>query len=195
MTVLPFPDKRYQLIYADPPWAYDDARTHKSTGMALSAYPCMSMDELIALPVASIAERFSILCMWCTWPKITQGLILMEAWGFKYSTAAFVWLKLRPNANPNAFSRHDIYAGLGHYTRANTEFVLLGRRGNGLPRADLSMRQVVMEPEIVTSPRGKHSAKPDEVRYRLRVMFGEVSRIELFARESVPGFDAWGLEV
>lgn len=172
---VPTPGK-YQLIYLDPPWQYADTRSEASTGAALSAYSCMSPREMAdMLPVIdSIALPQCSIAMWATFPKLPEALELLKAWNFRYCTALFVWVK--------RYADGTAYAGLGHYTRANAEMVLLGRRGDALPRHDLTVRQ------IVESERGRHSAKPAEVRQRLERLFGPVSRIELFARERVEGW-------
>lgn len=220
----PLPDERYEIILADPPWLYNDARTHASAGMARSAYPCLSVDELGAIPVPSIAATRSALFLWATFPKLPEALEVMGRWGFTYCTAAFTWVKTYPGRgiethtrcdegdegavyvrdpdddNPYSadwikpaatyYSESDLVAGLGHYTRANQEIVLLGRRGKPFPRLDRTVRQVVL------APRGRHSAKPREVHDRIVRLFGDRPRIELFARPPVPdGWACWGLEV
>ena len=179
----------YNIIYADPPWLYADARTHASAGMARSAYECMSLDDICKVPVYNMHDTQCALAMWATWPKLQDALYVMKAWGFKYITALFVWVKVIPSHKYNFFVPSDIYSGLGHYTKANTEFVLYGRRGPPLPRRALDVKQVVI------APRGRHSAKPPEVRDRLVRLFGDVPRIELFARERTPGWDVWGNEI
>jgi N6-adenosine-specific RNA methylase IME4 len=79
--------------------------------------------------------------------------------------------------------------GMGHYSRQSVELCLLGVRGRGLERKSASVRQLVE-----TVP-GEHSEKPAEVRDRIVQLFGDVSRIELFARQRVTGWSAWGNEV
>lgn len=189
------PDKKYNLIYADPPWKYDDARTSKSAGMALSAYPCMTVEQLIDLPIKQLCQSGTMLAMWATFPKLPQALQVLDGWGFTYSTVLFTWVKLNPKHDSFTtypVNHEDIYSGLGHYTRANCEVVLLGRYGNTQPlsRATRDLRQVFFY------PRGRHSEKPAIVRTFLTTLFGkEISKIELFAREKVEGWDAWGNEV
>jgi N6-adenosine-specific RNA methylase IME4 len=108
-----------------------------------------------------------------------EAMMVMRAWGFTYKTVAFVWTKVTGEGS------HAI--GMGHWTRANAEFVLLGTRGRP-KRASASVRQ------IVEAPRADHSAKPAQVRGAIEELI-HGRRIELFARERVPGWDAWGLEV
>lgn len=183
-------DKTYGLVYVDPPWKYDDTRSHASTGAAISAYPTMPVEDICAMPVQSLAAPGScMLALWATFPKLPEALQVINAWGFKYLTVAFVWIKLRPRLyDTSYFHRYDIYSGLGHYTKANAEIVLLARRGTPLPRNANDVKQIIL------APRGRHSAKPDEVRRELVRLFGpSTTRIELFARgESKSGFDVWG---
>lgn len=200
------PKGPFSLILSDPPWLYDDRRTHASAGMALSAYPCMPVADICALPVGAVAAKDSILALWTTFPKLREGLRVVEAWGFRFVTVGFVWVKLNPAARRTWHhldglvrvqdgyyngekERPDIYSGLGHYTNANAEVVLFGRRGKGLPRVSRSVKQIVI------APRGRHSAKPPEVRDRLVALFGDVPRLEMFARPPFgDGWTYWGNE-
>jgi N6-adenosine-specific RNA methylase IME4 len=145
----------------------------------------MSVPELSALPVWDLAADNCALCMWATRPKMREALTVMRAWGFEYITELFTWVKLNPSWSSYPVFLDDVYAGLGHYTRANTEGLLLGRRGR-LTVQDNTVRQVIH------AARGRHSAKPAVARKRIVSLFGDVPRIELFARESVDGWDVWG---
>jgi site-specific DNA-methyltransferase (adenine-specific) len=176
---------KYRVIYLDPPWLYNDARTHRSTGMALSAYPCLSVEELCKLPIGDLADKDCMLCCWATGPKTPEAIRCIESWGFTYLTKLFTWVKLRPNWTGPTILPSDIYSGLGHYTNSNTEYVLLGRRGK-------SWRERRDVKEVIFAPRGSHSAKPPEVRTRIEDLFGNVPRIEVFSREVVSGWDCLG---
>lgn len=187
----------YDLAYVDCPWPYSDTRTHASAGMARSAYSVMSIEDLVRLDVGSIMAKRSAIAMWWTGPKAGEARYVAQSWGFEVVTMKlFSWVKLNPtgyawqNTEQGALTLvGGVYKGLGHYTRANTEDVLLAVRGTPrLTRHDLTVSQVVF------APRGRHSAKPPEVRARLERLFGPVRRIELFARERVEGWDGWGLE-
>jgi N6-adenosine-specific RNA methylase IME4 len=183
------PQKKYNLIYADPPWTYSDKRDHASIGAAKSAYETMTLQDICDLPVHSIAADNCMLALWATWPKIEDAMAVIRAWKFQYVTCAFVWVKLRPNAPIHTFTRHDIYSGLGYYTNGNTEFVLLGRKGERPIRNAGDVKQVIF------APRQEHSRKPYEVRSELVRLFGDVPRIELFHRGAKPhSWDTWGLE-
>ena len=88
----------YSIIYADPPWQY---QRNKVQGAAENHYPTMGIDELCALPVADLAAPDSALFLWATFPQLPEALRLIEAWGFRYKSVAFVWLKKNKKAIPN----------------------------------------------------------------------------------------------
>jgi N6-adenosine-specific RNA methylase IME4 len=166
----------FQVIYADPPWTYRDKGCN---GSSEHHYRSMTMQEMYRLPVKDIAAEDSVLFLWATYPTLIDALRLMMSWEFQYKTLAFQWVKTTANGG-TAF-------GAGHWTRANTEPCLLGVRGHP-KRASASVRQVIM------ARRGRHSAKPPETRDRIVELMGDVPRVELFARESTPGWDCWGNE-
>ncbi len=175
--------KKYQIIYADPPWKYgcwyqsEDVKRN-----AADHYQVMDTDGICNLPVAELAGDNCALFLWVTFPCLPDGLEIIKRWGFRYTTCAFTWVKM----NKTGFG---IFTGLGNYTRANAELCLLGMKGS-LPRQSHSVRQIVM------TPIGKHSRKPDEViRPRIAELFGDLPRIELFSRRKVEGWDCWGNEV
>ncbi len=183
----PFPTgRKYGIILADPPWTF---KTYSAKGKGRSAekhYPCMSLNDIEALPVANIAADDCALFLWATFPMLPQALAVMEAWRFSYRTVAFVWAKrTRKPENSVGWGWHY---GLGYWTRANAEIVLLGTKGKPR-RVDKGVRQ------LVVAPVGEHSAKPSEVRDRIVKLMGDGPRIELFARGPKPvGWDTWGDE-
>lgn len=170
--------QKYQVIYADPPWDYQQCRL---SGSAKKHYPTMRIEELCALPVAEIADRDCALFLWATFPQLPEALRLIQAWGFMYKTVAFVWLK----QNRKALTW---FYGLGFWTRSNAEVCLLATKGH--PK-----RQSAGIHQLVISPVERHSKKPDEVREKIVELMGDVPRIELFARQQTPGWDVWGNEV
>ena len=170
--------QKYQVIYADPPWDYQQCRL---SGSAKKHYPTMRIEELCALPVAEIADRDCALFLWATFPQLPEALRLIQAWGFMYKTVAFVWLKQNRKALTWFF-------GLGFWTRSNAEICLLATKGH--PK-----RQSAGIHQLVISPVEQHSKKPDEVREKIAALMGDVPRIELFARQQTPGWDVWGNEV
>lgn len=170
--------QKYQAIYADPPWDYQQCRL---SGSAKKHYPTMRIEELCALPVAEIADRDCTLFLWATFPQLPEALRLIQAWGFVYKTVAFVWVK----QNRKALTW---FYGLGFWTRSNAEICLLATKGH--PK-----RQSAGIHQLVISPVERHSKKPDEVREKIVALMGDVPRIELFARQQTPGWDVWGNEV
>lgn len=175
---IPFPQKEYSVIYADPPWRYADKGCN---GNAADHYPTMSFSEMRRLPVGDIAAKDCVLFMWATYPKIREALFLMDAWGFTYKSIGFQWVK--QNRSGNGF-----FFGLGRWTRGNTEACLIATKGKP-KRVSNSVSQ------LVVSPLRQHSRKPDEVRDRIVELLGDIPKIELFARETAPGWDSWGNEV
>ena len=166
------------MIYADPPWRYAQKGLQ---GAAEKHYPTMSINELCALPVAELAAKDSALFLWATFPQLPEALRLIKAWGFTYKTVAFVWLK-QNRKSPGWFY------GLGFWTRGNAEVCLLATRGH--PR-----RQTANVHQFIISPIEEHSKKPDEARVKIAALMGDVPRVELFARQTPPGWDVWGNEV
>jgi len=177
----------YQVILADPPWQYSNRGVN---GAAEKHYPTMTKAEICNLPVDKIAMADACLFLWVTWPMVAVGahVELCDAWGFNPKTCAFVWVKRTPTGKE--------HFGAGWWTRANTEPCLLATRGRP-ERLSRTVRQVVEAetPDVLDAKRGRHSDKPACVRERIVGLCGDVPRIELFARDRVPGWDAWGNEV
>lgn len=172
---------KYSIIYADPPWTYEKSGgTTSARGLAKSFYPTMTPAELAKLDVGGLAADDSILFLWATFPKMALALSLIETWGFKYHNAAFVWVKRTVNDKDSV--------GMGFWSRANPEVCLLATRGKPKP-ASHSVRQ------LIYAPIDAHSKKPAVVRDKIVELAGDLPRIELFARETPPGWDVWGNEV
>lgn len=174
----------YSIIYADPPWAYDDAGCN---GAAAGQYPTLDCKAIAELPVHLLAERDCVLFMWATYPLLREALATIEGWGFEFKSIAFQWVKLNKR-QPTPFY------GLGRWTRGNTEPCLLATRGKPRP-ASKSVSQLVIEPEIIHDPLRGHSAKPIVVRERIVDLMGPRTRVELFARERCEGWDATGFDL
>ena len=141
----------------------------------------MRMEDLISLPISSIVDNNSALFMWATYPMLERALHLIEAWGFIYKTVAFTWVKQNKSGLGWRF-------GTGYWTRANAEICLLATKGK-------PHRVSASVPQLVITPAMNHSRKPDEVRGRIVELMGDLTRIELFARQKVEGWDCWGNEV
>lgn len=176
-------DKKYNIIYADPPWQYKV--WSRETGLGRSAeshYRTMPKEEIQNLPVADICEKDCVLLLWVTAPCLREGIELVEKWGFTYKTFGFTWIKQNKRSD-------SLFWGMGYYTRANAEICLLATKGKPLKRLSRAVHQVIV------SKIREHSRKPDEARERIVELFGDLPKIELFARQQVDGWDCWGNEV
>ena len=177
----PFPNKKYSIIYADPPWDYKGQLQHtgsggKESGGAIRHYPTVPVSEMKTWDIASIREENCLLFMWSSSPHLDQAIQLGKAWGFRWATVAFIWDKQRLNP--------------GFYTMSQCELCLVFKCGNiPQPRGARNMRQ------LVQMKRTRHSEKPDAVRERIEKMFPQQCKIELFARKRHQGWDAWGLDI
>jgi len=185
------PNKKFSVIYADPPWDYNgklqfDNSSKASENIDLSKkifissavfkYPTLKTSELMKLPVSEIADDDCLLFMWATNPHLAQAIELGKAWGFEYRTVAFVWDKMKHNP--------------GIYTLSNCELCLVFKRGKiPTPRGARNVQQ------LIRSPRKQHSEKPAEVIQAIEKMFPNHERIELFARKKTNGWSVWGLDV
>ncbi len=180
--------KRYSVILCDPPWQYSDKALQR--GGAERHYRTMPIKELVALNVEAIAAPDALLFLWVTAPFVAQGVhaYVADRWGFELRTVAFTWAKTTQQKNDGGLVTIRPAWGMGHWTRSNAEQCFLGVRGNP-QRANADVNSLII------APRGKHSAKPPEVRDRIVRLAGDVPRIELFARERVEGWDAWGDEL
>ena len=176
-------DKKYNIIYADPPWKYNSRANHKTRfrGGACGHYDLMPMKDIEALPVPELADDNCVLFLWTTFPYLADQIKLFEKWGFKYKTLGFSWIKTNAkNGLP--------FFGVGYYAKSNCEVCLMGIKGKMKPISNSVSSCVI-------SPRREHSRKPDEVRERIVELFGDIPRIELFARQYADGWDCWGNEV
>lgn len=173
--------KKYKIIYADPPWQY---RVYSKKGQGRSAenhYHTMNIKDIKALPVDKIADKDCILFLWITFPCLKEGIEVMERWGFKYKTCGFNWVKRNKKKN-------TYFMGLGFWTRSNSEVCLIGTKGQP-KRVSKSVSQIC-DARIM-----EHSKKPAEIRERIVELYGELPRVELFARDKVKGWDSLGDEI
>lgn len=173
--------KKYGIIYADPPWHY---RVYSKKGAGRSAeshYPTMTIEKIQALPVSELADKDCALFMWITFPLLKESLSVLSAWGFKFKTIAFVWIKQNRKSD-------SLFWGMGYWTRTNAEFCVLATKGK--PK-----RMAKNVHQVIVSHIEEHSKKPDEARRRIVRLMGDLPRIELFARQKSAGWDVWGKEV
>lgn len=170
---------KYQIVYADPPWNFNfQKRKGLSEEAKSNLYPTMKAEDILNLPVGSIAEDNCILFLWTMNSELPLALKCIERWGFTYKTVAFTWVKTTKNT---------YHFGGGNWTRSNPEICLLATRGS-IKRISRSVRNLVI------SPLEGHSKKPDSIREDIVSLVGNLPRVELFAREDVPGWDSWGNE-
>ena len=173
-------DKKYDIIYADPPWAYADKALAGNRGAGCK-YPVMNIQDICNIPINEIADDDCILFMWVTMPKLNECLEVINSWGFEYKTSAFVWVKQNKKAD-------SLFMGMGMWTRANAEICLLATKGKP-KRISAGVRSTIV------SHIEEHSKKPDEARKRIVDLVGDLPRIELFARQYADGWDCWGNEI
>jgi N6-adenosine-specific RNA methylase IME4 len=177
----PFP-----LIYADPPWkfaVYSEAGLDRTPDQH---YPTLTDDEIIGyriegVPLTKIIHDDAALLLWCTSSNLVRALAVMEGWGFEYKSQQ-VWVKTKDDGSP--------IGGLGLVFRNMHEVLLYGTRGK-MPGPQYQ------PPSVILAPRGLHSAKPEVVRGEIEKMypdFDERTRLELFARATVPGWCCFGFE-
>lgn len=197
-----FPRGQYALIYADPPWKFKtysvyeksrnpDApvnRNKQRQNRPERHYKTMTLREIMALPVASLAARDCVLFLWVTDPMLPAAIQLGEHWGFKFKTVGFYWAKTRRNGGKNNKRRHvkarPFPMGTGYWTRANPEQCLLFTKGKP-KRISASVEK------LIVSARREHSRKPDELYNRIEQLVAG-PYIELFARTKRRGWKSWG---
>lgn len=175
-------NKKYNIIYADPAWSYNDKRTGKRiSGGAINHYKTMNIEDIKSLPIKEISCENCMLFLWVTFPNLQEGLDTIKSWGFKYKTLGFSWIKTnKKNGKP--------FFGIGYYTKSNCEICLIGVKGRPIKQSNYVS-------SVVISPREEHSKKPNEVREKIVELCGDIPRIELFARQYADGWDCWGNEV
>jgi len=178
---IPFPQGKYQVIYADPAWTYKVWSKKGAGRTAASHYDVMQIEDIKALPVAELADKNCALFMWATYPNLKEAFEVIESWGFTYKTVAFTWVKKNKVSD-------SWFWGMGYWTRANAEICLLATKGK--PKSVSRSVHQVVDARIE-----RHSKKPDEVRNRIIKLMGDVPRIELFARQRFEGWSVWGNEV
>ena len=173
--------KKYKIIYADPPWQYSVYSKKGKGRSAENHYHTMNIDDIRLLPVGEIADDDCVLFLWITFPCLKEGISVMESWGFTYKTCGFNWVKKNKK-------KDTYFMGLGFWTRSNSEVCLIGTKGH--PK-----RVSKAVPQVCDARVMEHSRKPSEVRERIVELCGDVPRIELFARETVKGWDCFGDEI
>lgn len=165
-------DRRYPIIYADPPWRYEHPPIGASNRSIENQYPTMTLKEICALPVADLATEHAMLYLWATSPKLPECFEVIKAWGFTYRTS-FVWVK-------------DKW-GMGYYCRNQHELLLVCKRGDmPTPEAGGHISSVIQ------APRTEHSVKPERAYEILEECWPDLPKLELFCRQPREGWAAWG---
>ena len=172
--------KKYQTIYADPPWRFQNrtgkvAPEHKR----LARYGTMKLEEIKQLPVAEVADEKCHLYLWVPNALLPEGLEVMEAWGFSYKTNT-IWEKVRKDGMPDG-------RGVGFYFRNVTEILLFGIKGDKNRTLDPGRTQV----NLIRSMKREHSRKPEEFSALIESC-SSAPFLELFARGNRDGWDMWG---
>ena len=187
--------KKYQVIYADPPWDFTKSSfILRKGGFNLNSlktevkkdwekvYPTLSKEEIESLPIRDITEKDAICFMWTTDTHLPDAIKIMKSWGFNYKTIAFVWVKKEKSGKQVRM--------MAPWTNKGAEICLLGTKGQMTKY--LGARNIA---QVVEATRANHSKKPDIIAEEIVRMFPNCERIELFARDAKPGWDVWGNEV
>ena len=186
-SVIDLPNKKYNIIYADPPWHYGSkSAVNNTTGSAIKPlsdhYSTMSLQELKNMSIKNMTKDDAACFMWVTDSHIDEALEVLRSWGFAYKTIAFNWIKTT--------SKGNYCKNVAPWTMKSSEICLLGIKGRMT-----KYKQANNIESLVIAQRTQHSQKPNEVRKRIEDLFGDLPRIELFAREKTDGWDVWGDEI
>lgn len=186
---------KYKVVYLDPAWPYyGDPDKDQAAG---KHYNEMRFEELQALPVRDLFDGAGVAFMWVTGPKLEMGIDLLRTWGLHYRGIAYIWVKTTKDGKviEGQGVRPSFVKSLAEVVLVGTteplEMVIIGStgaRGRTLPLETESQGQWIF------APRGAHSEKPPEARWRIEELFGDVPRLEMFARCQFPGWDTWGRE-
>jgi N6-adenosine-specific RNA methylase IME4 len=163
-------DKKYRIIYADPPWKYGNAMPLGTTEPQ-DYYLLMDTHEICAMPIKDITEKDAVLFLWSTSPHLPEALEVAKAWGFTYKTT-FIWDKIKHN--------------MGHYNSVRHEILLVCTKGACTPDVKRLFDSVVSE------ERTEHSKKPNVFREIIETIYTYGNKIELFARITPEGWDVFG---
>tara|TARA_R100000353_G_scaffold58371_1_gene46085 strand:+ start:328 stop:882 length:555 start_codon:yes stop_codon:yes gene_type:complete len=184
--MIPLPNKKYNIIYADPPYPFTgDKYQDGNRGFGNKVedrYETMSIKKISDIPVKKITNDDALLFMWVTDSHLNKSFEIIDAWGFKFATIGFVWVKQTKNKK--------FYYNLGKYTMKSTELCLIGLKGKLK-----NIKKSNNVKSLLLADRTIHSKKPNEIRNRIISLCGDIPRIELFARQKTEGWDCWGNEI
>jgi N6-adenosine-specific RNA methylase IME4 len=172
--------RKFKTVLADPPWQFQNktgkvAPEHRR----LNRYGTMTLDQIMALPVARIADETSHLYMWVPNALLPEGIAVLNAWGFKYKSN-IVWHKIRKDGGSDG-------RGVGFYFRNVTELILFGVRGKNARTLQPGRTQV----NYLGTRKREHSRKPDE-QYEIIEACSPGPFLELFARGTRKNWATWG---
>jgi len=182
-------DSQFGVILADPNWNYGNFGAKKH-GSPKTHYKTTETVDLIKIPVYKWAKKDCILILWCTWPKLDEGILLLKAWGFDYVTG-LPWIKTSPSSG-------TIRTGIGFWFQSTSELLLVGRKGKpGSPDGNATKQRKPVKGLLCGSewqfyaPIKEHSSKPlsiyDWAKAKLKGPY-----LELFARNQIHGWTCWG---
>ena len=173
-------NEKFKTVLADPPWQFQN-RTGKMAPehKRLNRYSTMTLDDILALPVAQTLQDTAHLYLWVPNALLPEGLRVLSAWGFEYKSN-IIWHKVRKDGGPDG-------RGVGFYFRNTTEIILFGIRGKDARTREAGRSQV----NIIRSQKREHSRKPDEL-YPIIEACSSGPFLEMFARGSREGWTTWG---
>ena len=175
LQAMDFPDGQFPIVYADPPWRYENPPIGGSNRSIENHYPTMTLEEICDLPVPKIAADSAILYLWATAPKLAECFQVIDAWGFTYRTN-IVWVKDK--------------IGMGYHARSQHELLLIAKRGQLPPPAPHDRVS-----SVVYADRGEHSEKPDAFYELIERWYPTLPKTDLFSRQRRPGWTPWGNQV
>lgn len=166
--------KKYKTILVDPPWNIKlrGKYNNRKKQSQVMPYQTMTVEEIKALNVDSIADVACHLWLWTTNQTLPDGFDVMKSWGFKY-LSPITWVKPQ---------------GLGNYFQNRTQTILFGYK----EKCYFPLGRY--KPTVLYANIGRHSEKPSAFHDLIESISPE-PRIELFARAKRMGWDVWGNEV
>jgi N6-adenosine-specific RNA methylase IME4 len=172
------PSGVYNVLYADPPWEYDNTGVH---GAADHHYPTMPLDDISSLlddQRIAVADN-AVLFLWATNPFLQDAFYVINSWGFEYKTN-MAWIKT-----------DLVKPGSGFYVRGRHELLLICTRGSFTP-LDAHISPPIGS--VISAPVGDHSSKPDDFYTVIERLYPGCNYLELFARRQRDGWEGWGYD-
>lgn len=180
------PSNKYDVVLMDPPWSYTGSQD--KWGAAAKFYNTMTDDELKDLDIQSLLNSKAVVFMWATGPRLDFAIDLLRHWGLTYRGVAFTWVKTKKD-QLTPIGAQGVRPSI---VKPTTEFVIAASnvmKGRPLPLADEGV------PHVVLAAKTEHSRKPDEVHRRIERLYPDATKLEMFARRPMDGWDVWGNEV